>query len=179
MTTLVELSALQSFAQQWVLDEIADEQRETGSDSTPIPGIFFFGLIIFLVYLWDQHKKDKEERKEHFLQKQKEEEQQAKARKEREVKAKVIAKEKLQEKNYIDLGLSVKWADRNLFAKCDSDKGAMFAWGDNERKTEHNSSGACLNNKYGIALANAIGNDKRCICGNNSFDPAVNNWGGY
>lgn len=46
-------------AQQWVLDEIDEERRESGSDSTPIPGLVGLGLIFLCAYLWDQHKKEK------------------------------------------------------------------------------------------------------------------------
>lgn len=78
----------------------------------------------------------------------------------------------------VDLGLSVLWADRNLFAQSSTDIGSMFAWGDNEKKANHFRADAFLSNKYGYDLEKAIGNNKRNISGNKSFDPAANNWGG-
>ena len=92
-------------------------------------------------------------------------------------KESIVIKERGQEKNAIDLGLSVLWADRNLFASCSTDKGEMFAWGDNVIKKEHTYTSTYLYDKSDSVLAKVIGNNKRNICGNKTFDPATNNWG--
>lgn len=42
----------------------------------------------------------------------------------------LIAKEAEPEVQAVDLGLSVKWANMNLGAKSETDKGLMFAWGE-------------------------------------------------
>lgn len=176
-TFLIFLFTIDAMAQQWVLDEIADEQREDGSNTTPIPGLVFFAVIIYLVYLWEQHKKQKIEAQAYKEQKQEEERIIEKIRIKEAEKANAIAEEMAHEKNAIDLGLSVKWADRNLYAEDSTDIGAMFAWGDNEKKAEHNYSDALLNKTHDTDLAHIIGNNKRDICGNQKFDPASNNWG--
>ncbi len=41
--------------------------------------------------------------------------------------------------NLVDLGLSVRWADRNLGASSVSDKGEYYAWGEITPKTDSNS----------------------------------------
>lgn len=53
------------YAQQWVLDEIADEQRDSGS--SPVDGILgmflLFGVIWFLGNIADSWKQSKENAK--------------------------------------------------------------------------------------------------------------------
>ena len=51
---------------------------------------------------------------------------------------------------YVDLGLSVKWADRNVGAYASSDPGSYFAWGETASKksfTDDNYNGAELTDK--------------------------------
>ena len=38
---------------------------------------------------------------------------------------------------YVDLGLSVKWATCNVGAKCETDYGQYFAWGETSEKTNY------------------------------------------
>lgn len=180
LTLLINtLFIFNTFAQQWVMDEIAEEARENGSDYTPIPGLVCLGLIIFVVHLWDQHKKAKEEAQ--YIQEQKKQkvefkEKSAIVNKEKQI---IIEQAKSQEICAVDLGLSVLWADRNLFASSCFDKGEMFAWGDNTPKEKHTYAGAYLNGKSGNDLANIIGNKKKDICGNISYDPVANIMGDY
>ncbi len=51
---------------------------------------------------------------------------------------------------YVDLGLSVKWADRNVGAYAPSNPGSYFAWGETSSKksfTDDNYNGAALTDK--------------------------------
>ena len=68
--------------------------------------------------------------------------------------------------DYVDLGLSVKWATCNVGASSPSDYGDYFAWGETSTKsgyTEKNSK------TYGKTMDD--------IAGNSSYDPARANWG--
>lgn len=68
---------------------------------------------------------------------------------------------------YVDLGLSVKWATCNLGANKPEDYGNYYAWGETSTKTEY----AEYNSKtYGKSM-----ND---ISGNVNYDVARANWGG-
>ena len=67
---------------------------------------------------------------------------------------------------YVDLGLSVKWATCNVGANKPEDYGSYFAWGeicDKETYTEENSM------TYGKSFGD--------ISGNSAFDAAKANWG--
>lgn len=68
---------------------------------------------------------------------------------------------------YVDLGLSVKWATCNIGASSPSDCGDYFAWGETTNKssyTESNSVTYC--------------EDMDDISGNSNYDAARANWGG-
>lgn len=66
----------------------------------------------------------------------------------------------------IDLGLSVKWADRNVGASSPSDYGSYFAWGETSMKSDYSPSNSVTYEK-GI----------RDIAGNSNHDAARANWG--
>lgn len=68
---------------------------------------------------------------------------------------------------YVDLGLSVKWADRNIGALSSSDYGDYFAWGETETKDEYTKSNSVT---YGVE-------DMDDIAGNAEYDAATANWG--
>ena len=68
---------------------------------------------------------------------------------------------------YVDLGLSVKWATCNIGAETPWDYGDYFAWGETEPKDDY-SSGNCLT--YGIELPD--------ISGDPEYDAARAGWGG-
>ena len=68
---------------------------------------------------------------------------------------------------YVDLGLSVKWADRNVGASSPSDYGSYFAWGETRTKSEYTVSNNVTHKKN-------LGN----ISGNSQYDAARANWGG-
>ncbi len=78
--------------------------------------------------------------------------------------------DKLQEENgheYVDLGLSVKWATCNVGATSPEDYGGYYAWGETTTKTNFSSDNS---KTYGEIM-------KR-ISGNAQYDAARNNWGG-
>ena len=67
---------------------------------------------------------------------------------------------------YVDLGLSVKWADRNIGALSSSAYGDYFAWGEIETKDEYTKSNSVT---YGVGMDD--------ISGNADYDAATANWG--
>lgn len=68
--------------------------------------------------------------------------------------------------NAIDLGLSVKWADRNVGADSPEAYGDYYAWGEITSKTDYNEYN---NTTYGKATG--------VISGNATYDVATANWG--
>ena len=69
--------------------------------------------------------------------------------------------------DYVDLGLSVKWATCNVGASSPSDYGDYFAWGETSTKSEYTEKSS---ETYGLNLGD--------IGGSSSFDVARANWGG-
>lgn len=69
--------------------------------------------------------------------------------------------------NYVDLGLSVKWADRNVGASSPSDYGSYFAWGETSTKSDYSHTNCVTDGKY---LSD--------ISGDSRYDAARANWGG-
>ncbi len=67
---------------------------------------------------------------------------------------------------YVDLGLSVKWASWNMGASSDTEVGGYYGWGDNTGQLKSR-----YNNEY------AVGNTKTNIGGTN-YDLAHVKWGG-
>ena len=67
---------------------------------------------------------------------------------------------------YIDLGLSVKWATCNVGATLPEEYGDYFAWGEITTKAEYTGSNS---------MTNVSMND---IAGNAQYDAATANWGG-
>ena len=68
---------------------------------------------------------------------------------------------------YVDLGLSVKWATYNVGANKPEDYGDYFAWGETTPKTNYSSDNC---KTYGKQMSN--------ISGNAQYDAATTNWGG-
>ncbi len=68
---------------------------------------------------------------------------------------------------FVDLGLSVKWATCNIGAEIPSDYGDYFAWGEITTKSEYTSTNSIT---YGKNMGN--------ICGDAQYDAATANWGG-
>jgi hypothetical protein len=72
-----------------------------------------------------------------------------------------------QDHEWVDLGLSVKWATCNVGASTPDDYGNYYAWGDTKTKSNFN-------------LSNCVTLGKSCsdIGGSSSLDAARANWGG-
>ena len=68
---------------------------------------------------------------------------------------------------YVDLGLSVKWATCNIGANTPEEFGQYFAWGETTTKAEYTDGNSTT---YGKTM-----ND---ISGNAHYDAATANWGG-
>ena len=68
---------------------------------------------------------------------------------------------------WVDLGLSVKWATCNVGASSPSDYGGYYAWGETRTKSEYTEDNSSTN---GVNLGD--------ISGNSRYDAARANWGG-
>ncbi len=68
---------------------------------------------------------------------------------------------------YVDLGLSVKWATCNVGASSVSDYGDYYAWGETETKSNYDEDNSVM-----------LGKDSGDISGNADYDAARANWGG-
>ncbi|MGN0037043.1 MAG: hypothetical protein ACI36X_07525 [Bacteroidaceae bacterium] len=68
---------------------------------------------------------------------------------------------------YVDLGLSVKWATTNVGASSPSDYGYYFAWGETSTKSEYTDANS---RTYKTSMGD--------IAGNAAYDAARANWGG-
>ncbi len=68
--------------------------------------------------------------------------------------------------DYVDLGLSVKWATCNVGASSPSDYGNYYAWGESSTKSNYWSDNSVT---YGKAMVS--------IAGNFTYDVAKANWG--
>ena len=76
-------------------------------------------------------------------------------------------REKYNGHEYVDLGLSVKWATCNVGANKPEDYGNYYAWGETKTKSDYRSS-------------NSVTFDERFgdIGGKSQYDAACANWGG-
>ena len=68
--------------------------------------------------------------------------------------------------DYVDLGLSVKWATCNVGASTPEDYGDYYAWGETSTKSS-----------YDIDNSTTFGKQMRSIAGNPTWDAARKNWG--
>ena len=69
--------------------------------------------------------------------------------------------------DYVELGLSVKWATCNVGASNPEEYGSYFAWGETSTKSEYTEGNS---KTYGKSMGD--------IGGNSSYDAARANWGG-
>ncbi len=69
--------------------------------------------------------------------------------------------------DYVDLGLSVKWATCNVGADSPNAYGDYFAWGETTTKSNYTRSSSVT---YGMSMSD--------ISGNATYDAARANWGG-
>lgn len=80
---------------------------------------------------------------------------------------KVSAQGSVNGHEYVDLGLSVKWATCNVGADSPEDYGDYFAWGETKTKSEYTEESS-------TAYEKLLGDIK----GDNRYDAATANWGG-
>ena len=73
----------------------------------------------------------------------------------------------IEDYEYVDLGLSVKWATCNVGANAPEEYGDYFAWGETKKKKEYTKENSST---YGKSMGD--------ISGNASYDAARANWGG-
>ena len=80
---------------------------------------------------------------------------------------------------YVDLGLSVKWATKNVGASSPSDYGDYFAWGETETKSSYDWDNCfdCLDSTGDSWGTYKIGG-KTSISPTSGHDAARENWGG-
>ena len=76
---------------------------------------------------------------------------------------------------YVDLGLSVKWATCNVGATKPEDYGDYFAWGETEPKIYYNMSTYTLTTDRGSTFTKYTGSDKSVL--DAADDAAAANWG--
>ena len=76
---------------------------------------------------------------------------------------------------FVDLGLSVKWATCNIGANKPEEYGNYYAWGETETKREYTSSNSLFYNKSNEWLLehNVIDNEGNL---NSAYDPAIQYW---
>ena len=86
---------------------------------------------------------------------------------------------KLNGYDWVDLGLSVKWATQNVGASSPSDYGGYFAWGETRTKSSYDWSNCfdCLDDEGDSWGIYKIGG-KTSISPTSGHDTARENWGG-
>ena len=83
------------------------------------------------------------------------------------VPSKTVATGVINGHEWVDLGLSVKWATMNVGASSPSDYGSYFAWGEIRTKSKYTFDNSVTYEK-----------DFNDISGNRQYDAARSNWGG-
>ena len=78
-----------------------------------------------------------------------------------------VANNKINGHEYVDLGLSVKWATCNVGANKPEDYGNYYAWGETSTKSS-----------YTFDNSKTFGKTMNDISGNAQYDAATANWGG-
>ena len=89
----------------------------------------------------------------------------------------VNAQQKINGHEYVDLGLSVKWATCNVGATSPEEYGDYYAWGETTTKSDYSSSN-CLT--YGLSISQLQSQGYIDSEGNLNpqYDAARANWGG-
>ena len=169
-------------------NDYMDDDAVAGGVDRALNGIILFiGLIILAVvilfilvicakiYYWFNPEANPELKRKIATKEKKE--IRAKEKTIQDRKQAVLDDEKNRHKNKVDLGLSVMWADSNLFAIAYADKDGKFAWGDKNKRTLFRYADCFLNEKWSWDLKKILGNDDLSICGITSFDAATFFWG--
>lgn len=165
-----------------------DDDAVAGGADRALNGILLFvGLIILAfiilfvlgigakIYYWFNPEANPEYKRK--IAAKEKEEIRVKEKAIQDKKQAVLDDEKSRQKNKVDLGLSVMWADTNLFAKTIGDKGGKFAWGDKYQRTLFRYADCFLNEKWSWDLNKILGNDELSICAIKNFDAATFLWG--
>ena len=79
----------------------------------------------------------------------------------------IYAQNKIKGHEYVDLGLSVKWATCNVGANAPHDYGNYYAWGETSTKSEYTEDNSRTYDK-----------NMSDISRNSNYDVARDNWGG-
>ena len=82
--------------------------------------------------------------------------------------------------DYVDLGLSVKWATKNVGASSPSDYGGYYAWGETETKSRYDWDNCfdCLDGNWDGRWGTYKIGGKTSISPTSGHDTARENWGG-
>ncbi len=107
-----------------------------------------------------ERERQEQARREQALREQKEREERERAERERN-------RNKVNGHEYVDLGLSVKWATCNVGASSPSGYGNYYAWGETTTKSEYTTGNSVTRGK-----------NMSDISGNSRYDAARANWGG-
>ena len=168
-------------------DYYEDDAVAGGADRALNGILLFIGLIILAVvilfvlgigakiYYWFNPEANPEFKRKIAIKEK--EEIRAKEKIIQDKKQAILDDEKNRHRNVVDLGLSVMWADTNLFATSYVDKGGKFAWGDKNKRILFRYADCFLNEKWSWDLNKILGNDELSICGIKSFDAATFLWG--
>ena len=100
------------------------------------------------------------------------------AKKHKEEEEKAAEKKRQEDHEWVDLGLSVKWATCNVGASFPSDYGSYFAWGETTPKSEYTWGNLryCADNKGDTFTKYNKVDNKTCL--EPGDDAARANWGG-
>ncbi|MBR5831232.1 MAG: TIR domain-containing protein [Bacteroidales bacterium] len=135
-----------------------------------------------------QEEADRKAREERARLAEEQRKQEEAARKAREEQARLAEEERkrneitqrsgtLSGHDYVDLGLSVKWATCNVGANKPEEYGNYYAWGETETKTEYTENN-CKTIEIKKKLFGVFGDDKIIDKKENFKDTARANWGG-
>ncbi|MGM9817340.1 MAG: hypothetical protein ACI304_09855 [Lepagella sp.] len=117
----------------------------------------------------EHREREEKERKAHEEQERRAKEEQA--RREREEQERKAREAQLQGTingyEWVDLGLSVKWATKNIDAYYPYSYGNFYAWGETSTKSVYSSNTRKSDNKRNVNIA-----------GNQKYDVARSKWGG-
>lgn len=166
-----------------------DDSAVAGGADRALNGILFFVFLVvgaFVILLFGgfyykiKYWLNPEDNPEHKAAQQRKivEEQRLKEVQKEKQRQVVVQAEKEKEKTAIDLGLSVLWADSNLYCDIDLGKGGKYSWGDVEKRTYFRFVDCKLNKKDKYKLKKILGNDDLSICGNEQYDASRCLWGG-
>lgn len=138
--------------------------------------ILLFGGFYYKIKYWFNPEENPEYK---AVQRRKIVEEQKLKEEQKEIQRQILLQtEKEREKKAVDLGLSVLWADSNLYGDLDLGKGGKYSWGDVNKRTYFNFVNCKFWKKDKHYLKKILGNDDLSICGNEQYDASRCLWGG-